>query len=39
MTADSLTLEAHFACQPYKITNAGDERDAPLPPSIARDVF
>jgi hypothetical protein len=40
MTADSLGLEAHFACQPYTLAcGAKDvwaERDAPLPPQIAR---
>jgi hypothetical protein len=36
MTADSLTLEAHFACQPFKVLDSGSERDANLPPSIAR---
>jgi Domain of unknown function (DUF6371) len=36
MTADSLTLEAHIASQPYKISNTGDKRDATLPPLIAR---
>jgi len=36
MTADSLTLEAHFACQPYKVGNAGEDRDATLSPPIAR---
>jgi hypothetical protein len=39
MTADSLTLEAHFACQPYTVTRAKGglvERDAPLPPQMAR---
>ena len=36
MNADSLALEAHFVCQPYKITKKGEEYDATLPPSIAR---
>jgi 5S rRNA maturation endonuclease (ribonuclease M5) len=36
LNADSLTLEAHLACQPYKVTDLGIERDATLPPSIAR---
>ena len=36
LNADSLTLEAHLACQPYKVTDSGIERDATLPPSIAR---
>jgi hypothetical protein len=40
MTADSLALEAHFACQPYAIARGANdvwgERDAPLPPQIAR---
>ena len=36
MTADSLALEAHFVCQPYKISKKGEEYDATLPPSIAR---
>jgi hypothetical protein len=40
MTADSLALEAHLACQPYTLApGAKDvwaERDAPLPPQIAR---
>jgi hypothetical protein len=39
MTADSLALETHFACQPYVLTKgegAWVERDAPLPPQMAR---
>jgi hypothetical protein len=36
LNADSLTLEAHLACQPYKVTDLGIERDATLPASIAR---
>ena len=36
LNADSLTLEAHHVCQPYKVTDSGIERDATLPPSIAR---
>ncbi len=36
LNADSLTLEAHLACQPYKVTDSCIERDATLPPSIAR---
>jgi hypothetical protein len=39
MTADSLALETHFACQPYVLTQvegAWVERDAPLPPQMAR---
>ena len=36
LNADSLTLEAHLVCQPYKVTDSGIERDATLPPSIAR---
>jgi hypothetical protein len=39
MTADSLALEAHFACQPYVLSREKDtwiERDAPLPPQMAR---
>jgi hypothetical protein len=39
MSADSLALEAHFACQPYVLSRSEDkwiERDAPLPPQIAR---
>jgi hypothetical protein len=39
VTADSLTLEAHFSCQPYVLTKGKDglvDRDAPLPPQMAR---
>jgi hypothetical protein len=40
MTADSLALEAHFACQPHTLARGARdvwaERDAPLPPQIAR---
>ena len=36
MNTDSLTLEAHLVCQPYKVGDSGLERDATLPPSIAR---
>jgi hypothetical protein len=39
MTADSLALEAHFACQPYVLSRREDtwiERDAPLPPQMTR---
>jgi hypothetical protein len=39
MTADSLTLETHFSCQPYVLAKTDDgwvERDAPLPPQMAR---
>ena len=36
LKTDSLTLEAHLVCQPYKVKDSGLERDATLPPSIAR---
>jgi hypothetical protein len=37
MTADSLALEAHFACQPFEIDRKTEsERDALLPSMIAR---
>jgi hypothetical protein len=36
LNTDSLTLEAHLVCQPYKVKDSGLERDATLPPSIAR---
>jgi len=40
LSADSLILEAHFACQPYALTRGAKdvwaERPAPLPPQIAR---
>jgi hypothetical protein len=39
MSADSLALETHFACQPYAhaiVNGAWMERDAPLPPQMAR---
>jgi hypothetical protein len=37
LSADSLSLEAHFACQPYFVVKGtGEERDTTLPPSIAR---
>jgi hypothetical protein len=39
MTADSLALETHFACQPYvltKVEGAWVERDTSLPPQMAR---
>jgi hypothetical protein len=39
MTADSLTLEAHFSCQPYALVKERGgwvECDAPLPTQMAR---
>jgi hypothetical protein len=40
MAADSLALETHFACQPHTLARGAKdvwaERDAPLPPQIAR---
>jgi hypothetical protein len=39
LATDSLLLEAHFACQPYVMVREKKElieRDAPLPPQVAR---